>query len=318
MSKNDCNNNNNSPVLTAEETPTLKQNRNASVSIGCYRIRHNTEGIRLCLVYCGVAFHEINFHVSNQADGWIDTWKQRLAMRRKGGETDWKLGSLPYLVDNSQPDAKMRVSGLTNALRHIARKPECKRLTAGLSIKDHARVDEVLLLLASVRASLDSFFSTPKRDILISFPLLLKQCQAYVQLLSAMLGESKFIAGQHLCIADFEMYDLLYTMRLMKGNILGVMLKQYMRMFEQVPELKRYMGSEKYLRTAITTPQCVWGFHEDAAAIEAHTASMFEALDANNMGPEVAAREQKREIEEAKKRAVLHDTFMSSKTADSK
>ena len=229
---------------------------NADITLGYWGIRGLGQPIRFLLIAAGVPFSEIRLGVLQ--DGTIlnenkegDDWQKVRA------NLEMPFPNLPFLIDSSQNPA-VNISQSNAILRYLARRfnfygdSESERIEIDV-LQDEAydfrnEIIDTAYTLGDAYKEKFGHFST------YILPRYLDSFEAYL----LQRDNQKYFVGDRLSLVDFVFYELFWQMTLMvKGSITKSqhsLLFEFVKAFEDIPEIASYLGSEHYIDHPINSP----------------------------------------------------------------
>jgi glutathione S-transferase len=216
-------------------------------TLGYWSIRGLANYIRLLLEYVGEAYEEKRYNLKDETGPaeWFGTDKPRLL---KEGVA---FPNLPYYIDG---DVKLTQSNVI--MRYIGDK-------YNLSGKDGKEKYEVMVLeqqvsdmrMAFARLCYNQDFDKLKEEYLT------KTLPTHVKNFSEYLGSKPFLYGAEITYPDFHFYDILSCNLTLDPGCIDKYenLKDYMTRFENLPKIKDYMASPKYISWPINGPMAKFG-----------------------------------------------------------
>lgn len=194
-------------------------------------IRGLAQPIRILLNYLGVEFEDKMYKVGPDMsrEDWL---KEKFSL-------SLDFPNLPYYVDG---DLKLTQSNAI--LRYIARKHDM----AGKTEQEKNRVDLLAEQSMDFRNGWVRLCYNPKFDELkVDY---LKNLPSTLDLFEKFLGDRKWFAGENLTFVDFVMYELLdQHAQLTSVTDNWPKLAAFLKRFEEVPEIKKYMESPKFMKS---------------------------------------------------------------------
>eukprot|EP01069_Polyplicarium_translucidae_P012430 Polyplicarium_translucidae@DN5195_c0_g1_i1.p1 len=219
------------------------------VQIGYWKIRGLAQPIRYVLEHLEVPYEERMFNKRKTTSGWdISEWT----------DVKFKLGldfpNLPYMIDG---DIKLTQS--TPIIRHLCRK-HCPALL-GKTPSIMAQVDMLMDFIADHRNNIVAIAYGPQEklaDALVAWEKGI--CGDYLDRLTGFLGDKEFLTGD-LTAVDFMAYEALHHTRWMVPNLFRkyAPLAKYMKSFEALPSMERYMKSDRFIAWPVNSPNSAWG-----------------------------------------------------------
>ena len=82
-----------------------------------------------------------------------------------------------------------------------------------------------------------------------------------LDLFKEFLGENKWFVGDYISFPDFHIYEIL---EIYEDVIPGIIaeyptLKAFWQRFNDIPEIKGYIGSDRFLAAPINNKMAIWG-----------------------------------------------------------
>mmetsp|Transcript_24778 Transcript_24778/g.32371 ORF Transcript_24778/g.32371 Transcript_24778/m.32371 type:complete len:267 (-) Transcript_24778:287-1087(-) len=231
------------PSLCSALSKAFGKSSNSKLTIGYWKIRGLAQPIRFLLEYTGTPYADQQYE---QGEGpkfdrscWLDV-KPKMGMA---------FPNLPYLVDGN-----IRISQSNAILRYIARKHNL----LGESEENCAYVDELLDVAMDfrndiVRLCYNPNFGTLKENFFQN------TLPTWVEKLSGKLDSNNWFTGDKITVVDFVLYELLDQSRIMQKRICNKEdlfnnypnLAQFLDRFEELPAIKAYMKSERFMKGPI-------------------------------------------------------------------
>lgn len=201
--------------------------------LGYWAIRGLAQPIRLLLNYVGEEFVDNRYL---QGDG-------PQYSRAEWEKVKFTLGldfpNLPYYIDG---DLKLTQSN--TILRHLARKYNLY----GDTEKEKAHVDLMLDIIMDLRnAFVRLCYGNELNDSIRG--QYIEQTKPTLESLEKYLGNKKFFVGDKVTVCDFHIYEMLDQHRLFEPKLLEdrPKLSAYLERFRELPDIKKYLESEKCL-----------------------------------------------------------------------
>ncbi|KAA0189267.1 Mu-class gst glutathione S-transferase [Fasciolopsis buskii] len=203
--------------------------RNMPAILGYWKIRGLAQPIRMLLEYYGVEYEEHLYGKEDQ-EKWLDE-KFNLGL---------DLPNLPYYIDGN-----VKLTQSMAIMRYISEKhgtpvgstPEER---AKLSMIEGAAMD---LRMRFGFISYFPNFEEQKVEYLKELPRTLKMW-------SRFLGDHHYLTGPTISHIDFLVYEALDAIHYVEPHCLDEFgnLKQFMSRIENLPQIKKYMGSERFIK----------------------------------------------------------------------
>ncbi len=89
----------------------------------------------------------------------------------------------------------------------------------------------------------------------------LTNLQTTLKSLSTILGNQSWFAADKITLADFVLYEELYANLVLDPTCLDSFsnLKNFVKRFEDIPAIKKFMSSPKYIKHALNGPMAKFG-----------------------------------------------------------
>ncbi|KAI1305904.1 Glutathione S-transferase Mu 4 [Halotydeus destructor] len=210
--------------------------------LGYWNIRAYAQPIRLLLAHVGVEFEDKKYNMRpNFSKSEFHDEKHTLGL---------DFPNLPYYIDG-----EVRLSQSIAILRHIARQHGLD----GATNDEKTRIDLVEQQLLDYRQAATVCFYYPNHDELAG-PYR-EALPGKLEALSNFLGGRKWLAGDNLSYVDFLAYEWLDVHQLFEANCLDAFpsLLKYKRQFEALPNVEKYMKSDKFMKWPLNNDQAKWG-----------------------------------------------------------
>ena len=210
------------------------------IILGYWGIRSLGQPIRMLLGYKNVEFEEKIYPVGDAP----------MFDKAEWNNAKFTLGldfpNLPYLIDG---DVKMSESNAI--MRYLARKYNLE----GETEEEKRRIDILESVLNDFRISYINltYFSRPQ-DFAKNLEKFKEDVQPALDRFDKFLGaDQKFFASNRLTYIDFLVHELMDQHRLLSKDILDNSnnLQNFMISFEQVPDIKEFMKSNKCFKGPI-------------------------------------------------------------------
>ncbi|KAK8739206.1 hypothetical protein OTU49_003532 [Cherax quadricarinatus] len=205
---------------------------------GYWKIRGLGQSIRLLLEYLGMDYEEKFYNFGPAPDFDRSEWLNE----------KFKLGldlpNLPYYIDGD-----IKITQSHAILRHLGRQNNM----CGKTEKDKIKVDMLEHQAMDIRMVYARFaymnYPTEKDQYL-------KDIKTIVKAVSDLLGSQPWFAGDQITFPDFLIYELLSVHLELDPTCLDNAnnLKEYVKRFEQLPNIKKYMESSRFIKKPITMP----------------------------------------------------------------
>lgn len=217
--------------------------------LGYWNIRGLAQPLRLILGYGGVEFEEkrYNYGAPPQFDRgeWLSE-KHNLGL---------EFPNLPYYIDGD-----LKITQSLAVCRHLARKFD---LVASKE-KDLVLSDMVEQQIIDLRNPFVTLcYSQDHENLKKTY---LNNLPASLTNIEKVLGNKSYLVGEKLTYVDFLLYELLDQLKLFQSDCLDnhSILRKFKNRFEEIPEIKKFMKSEKFMKWPINGAMAKFGsIHSD-------------------------------------------------------
>ena len=230
--------------------------QNAKMTLGYWGIRGLGQPIRFLLACAEVPFSEIRVGVLQ--DGTLldenkegDDWTQIKA------ELEMPFPNLPFLIDEGQQPV-IRISQSNAILRYLARKFDLY----GDSDLERMEIDVLQDEAYDFRNSIiDTAYTLGEgyAKVFEEFKAnaLPRHLDRFEQYLKNRTRQTYFV-GSRLSLIDCLLYELVWQMTLMVPGSVSQnsrpTLNAFLEAFEEIPQIKKYMQSDHYIKRPINSP----------------------------------------------------------------
>lgn len=222
-----------------------------TIVLGYWAIRGLQQPIRFLLEYTKLPYEEKLYNLKQDAAGkyvdrseWFDV-KSSIGL---------DFPNLPYMKDG---DVSLTQS--SPILRYIARKVKPELL--GNTNAEQATIDMLIEELSDYRNALVTvvYRSRSEEDFKAKLAIWKDTTMKnYITNLSKFLGAKKFLSGSEIRLCDFIFYEILDYTREIAGEEMKKLncsnLYEYIDRFENIPEIKSYIASDKYIKRPFNNP----------------------------------------------------------------
>ncbi|CAL8083425.1 unnamed protein product [Calicophoron daubneyi] len=212
--------------------------------LGYWKIRGLAQQIRLLMEYVGEPYKEELYECGPAPEYSRESW---LSKKHK---LDLAFPNLPYYIDGD-----FRLTQSDTILRYIAEKHNMGGKTpaerAQLSMINGALND---LRMKFVHTCYSPGLAENKNNFLKDLPDALKMFQDH-------LSNREWISGEKIDYPDFNLYDLLDAIQSFEPGALKQFpkLQDFLRRFEEIPKIKAYMSSPRYMKWPFNNKMAQWG-----------------------------------------------------------
>nr|XP_053651519.1 glutathione S-transferase Mu 4-like isoform X2 [Cherax quadricarinatus] len=210
---------------------------------GYWKLRGLGQSIRLLLEYLGTEYEEKFYNFGPAPDFDRSEWLNE----------KFKLGldlpNLPYYIDGD-----IKITQSHAILRHLGRQNNM----CGKTEKDKIKVDMLEHQAMDIRMGYI-------RLIYITYPTekdqYLKDFKTTMKALSDLLGSQPWFVGDQITFPDFLIYELLSVHLELDPTCLDKTnnLKEYVKRFEQLPKIKKYLESSRFIKAPLNGPMAHHG-----------------------------------------------------------
>lgn len=212
--------------------------------LGYWNIRGLAQPIRLLLGYTETDFEDKHYVCGPPPDYDRSSWlNEKFTL-------DLDFPNLPYYIDGP-----VKLTQSAAILHYIARKNKLDGTTEQEKIRiDLAEQQLNDFRMAFVQMCYNPNFETLKVDYLKTLPDKLK-------LFSDFLGKNKWFAGNNITYVDFLLYEMLAQHKLFAPDCLKNFsnLDEFVKRFEDLPTIKKYMKSDKFLKWPLNGDMAKFG-----------------------------------------------------------
>lgn len=201
-------------------------------ALGYWKIRGLAQPIRLLLNYVGEEFDDVQYEQGDAPEFSRDAW---LSVKNTLGLA---FPNLPYYIDGD-----IKITQSNSILRYIGDKHGLLGKTPKEKVDCDMMVENAMdFRNGVVRLCYNKDYEKIKEDYFANVKDKLRQFDAF-------LGDKPWFAGDNITICDFPMYELLDQHKLMKPGILDDYphLAKFVERFENLPKIKAYMASNKFM-----------------------------------------------------------------------
>lgn len=208
-----------------------------------WKIRGLAQPIRLLLNYVDADFEDKMYECGDAPDYNKDSWLNE----------KFNLGldfpNLPYLIDGD-----IKITQTNAILSHLARKYKLD----GKTLAEKATSDMMLNVVMDFRNDFVRLcygkFEEQKNDYI-------ERARTRIESFEKFLGDKKFFAGDEITVCDFHMYEMIDQNLILEPTLLdkAPKLKAYMKRFEEIPQIKKYMASDKFMKGPLNNKMARFG-----------------------------------------------------------
>ncbi|XP_068228427.1 glutathione S-transferase Mu 2-like [Palaemon carinicauda] len=212
--------------------------------LGYWNIRGLAQPIRFVLEYVGEGYDEKFFEFGPAPDFDRSCWtsvKYNL---------DLQLPNLPYYIAD---DVKLTQSNAI--IRHLGRKFDlCGKTEREMRLVDMLIEQGRDLRMRFARLCYMTYSPETKKEYIADLQSTLKS-------LSDILSNQSWFAGDKITLADFVLYEEFYVNLILDPKCLDSFsnLKSFLKRFEDIPAIKKFMSSPRYINSAINAPMAKFG-----------------------------------------------------------
>jgi glutathione S-transferase len=220
-----------------------QENTQEQISLAYWPIRGLAQPIRFFLEYAGLKFNDIRY--TDRAAWHID--KQTL-------KTDFP--NLPYLLDGE------RVVTESDAIYHyVAFKAKRPELAVPSNEDDMVLLAQIRYFHLDLRRDLTRLAFSHEMEKLYdeSIENIIKP---RLNRLSQNLGSKPWFVNSKLTYIDFMIQETLKMIDVHDENVLDENLKNYVKRFYDLPEIKAYMSSERWVDAHFLAPEMTQYTHK--------------------------------------------------------
>ena len=215
--------------------------------LGYWHIRGLAQPLRLLLAYTGTDFEDKRYQCGPAPDYSREVWfKEKFNL----GLGEWP--GLPYLIDG---DTKVVE---TNAIfRYIARKYD--KDLCGKTDEEKMNCDMMEMIVYDLRNGFVRLCYNPNFDSMrAAYVKELKETK--LPRFSRFLDKKTWLCGDTLTYPDFHLYEMLDQHLLFEPSCLDGLdnLKAYHKRFAELPAIKAYIQSDRFLERPVNNPMASW------------------------------------------------------------
>ncbi|CAH1782508.1 unnamed protein product [Owenia fusiformis] len=206
-----------------------------------WKIRGLAQAVRLLLNYVGEEFEDKMYECGPAPDFSRECWyKEKYTL-------GLDFPNLPYYIDGD-----IKITQSNAILRTIARKHNL----CGTTDLERAHCDMMADQAMDFRNGFVRLCYNPKYNEEMRAQYLKELPEKFLNSFSKYLGEKPYFCGENLTFVDFHMYELLDQHKVFEPTILNnyANLQAFTARFEALPEIKKYMASDKFMRRPINNP----------------------------------------------------------------
>ncbi|XP_043198432.1 glutathione S-transferase Mu 4-like [Amphibalanus amphitrite] len=214
------------------------------MELGYWKIRGRAQSIRLLLEYTAERYSETFYQCGPAPDydksGWLQV-KESMGL---------DFPNLPYLIHDGN-----RLTQTNAILRYIGRRHDM----VGKTEEDHMRLDLLDNQLMDFRNGFSRLCYSADFEKLR--PEYIKTALVTIGRFSKFLGEKDWLVGEKPTVVDFLFYELLDCHRILEASLLKTFdnLVRYVKRFEDLPRIKAYMASDRFMRAPLNNTIATFG-----------------------------------------------------------
>jgi len=216
--------------------------------LGYWGVRGICQPIRLLLQYSGEDYVEERRTPTKPFSQGKEEWV------KVKGTLGLDFPNLPYYIDD-----EVQITQSGTILRYLARKHNLEGDTVQVRVlADMINEDANDLRKRLIRTCLCKEFDYEKKSLLAALP-------AKLEPIARAIGSNKFIGGSKVTYADFNLYDVLYTVEKFAPGSLDAfpVLKQHQQSIESLPAIQKYRASEDYIKDPYFHCFAKWGYYNE-------------------------------------------------------
>ncbi|KAF0312633.1 Glutathione S-transferase Mu 1 [Amphibalanus amphitrite] len=200
---------------------------------GYWAIKGLGQPCRLLLELAGEEYQDNRFDQLRAEDVWI----QEKAKNPHG----LPFPNLPYYVDGDQ-----KLTQSSAIVRHLGRKYNM----AANNDAEASQLDMLEGVVIDVRTWFFDLCYQTEEGFKAGLPEAVQRSTTYCQQLNAYLGSKPWFLGDRITYVDVMAYDMLTNWRELEPKVLDGSdnLKQLVDRFEALPNIKKYMESDRFIK----------------------------------------------------------------------
>jgi len=216
----------------------------SKTTFGYWKVKGLGSTIRLILHYAGEEHDEKQYGLEAEPEKMRDQWlKEKFTL-------GLDFPNLPYYIDG---DLKLTQS---NAIVHYL---GIKYNLNGKTPKEEALVSMIQGEIYDLRMSIARAVYNP--DYLNLRAALLDTLKTKLKELDTFVGGKKFLLGDEVTVADFNLYDVLDNLTVFETGLVEGFgnLSNLKHTVENLPKVAAFLNSSAYVDWPINGPQAGWG-----------------------------------------------------------
>jgi len=202
-------------------------------TFGYWNIRGFGQPIRFLIQYLGVDHNEKSYidDGGEKREEWFKKDKFALGL---------DFPNIPYWIDGD-----FKLTETKAILKHLSRKYDPKLMPKDETIL--ARSEMLENVLADVWQILVAYAYISTDEVKKSFP---ENSTVKLEQLSKFIGSNKFAVGSQITYVDFLLYEILYHYTMADASLVKPFanLMSYMKNFESIPQISKFIASPNYLK----------------------------------------------------------------------
>ncbi|CAN7985536.1 unnamed protein product [Ixodes hexagonus] len=216
--------------------------------LGYTNVRGLAQSIRNLLTYKGVAFEDKQYKYGPPPAFEKAEWnkdKQCLGLQ---------FPNLPYFIDGD-----VRITQTIAILRYLGRKHDLTARTPQEAVElDLLEQQANDLLWGLITTAMSPNFSDSRKFHEANLA-------AFLNNWSDHLRSRKWVLGERVTYVDFLLYEALDWNRQFKPDafLVHAPVLEYLKRFEELPNIKEYFASSKYVKWPLLAPLFHWGFKKE-------------------------------------------------------
>jgi glutathione S-transferase len=213
----------------------------AKMILGYWGIKGKVQAVRDFLEYLGLPYEN---KIYNDPVEWFE--KDKPAFLEKN-----PFANLPYLIDGE------KLIACTDALFHyLAHKAGKPALSTPLTIEEITNFATYRSFFSTLLEHVVKAATSPDSEIALEY--FKKELTPLLERIAKHLSTNNWIAGANITYLDFQYYEIFKGIYREDPNLLNENIKKYITCIEDIPQIKTYLGSDRYPDIPFGPPNVVF------------------------------------------------------------